>query len=392
MPTRSCSALSSTLSERRSLASSAPSGSSSSSTAGLSTSARASATRCCSPPDNAAGRRLAYSVICTRSSAPATRLPISALDRLRWRRPNATLSKTDKNGNSALTLRLCGGIPVTSVPSSRIVPSVGCSKPAISRSVVVLPQPEGPSSEKNSPLATVRSIWSTAILVKRLVSATSSICPPATGPPPVLTPFPRPADGVTRRPGEPELRGGEPHGQLERTSRAHGRVFQRDLHREPVQQRGEQHRELDRVNRTELAVLLARHHERADQLAPPLVVLLPDAGHLGMARRLRPQVEPEHPGGHRLLLGLRQEGHGDDLFHLAGRCRDLLHPAGAGRIPVVLGEPDRLGEQPILGLEVVDDQCRAGPRPLGHVGDATLGVPALLDYLERRQEHLFPAL
>src|SRR2546430_6427761 len=58
---------------------------------------------------------------------------------------------------------------VISTPSSRMVPSVGCSNPAISRSVVVFPQPEGPSSEKNSPLSTVRSIWSTATSVKRFV-------------------------------------------------------------------------------------------------------------------------------------------------------------------------------------------------------------------------------
>ena len=38
-----------------------------------------------------------------------------------------------------------------SLPSSRICPEVGCSKPAIMRSVVVLPQPDGPSIEKNSP-------------------------------------------------------------------------------------------------------------------------------------------------------------------------------------------------------------------------------------------------
>ena len=54
------------------------------------------------------------------------------------------------------TLRLCGGMPETSASSSRILPAVGCSKPAISRSVVVLPQPDGPSSEKNSPLAIVQ--------------------------------------------------------------------------------------------------------------------------------------------------------------------------------------------------------------------------------------------
>ena len=38
-----------------------------------------------------------------------------------------------------------------SLPSSRILPPSGRSKPAIRRSVVVLPHPEGPSSEKNSP-------------------------------------------------------------------------------------------------------------------------------------------------------------------------------------------------------------------------------------------------
>ena len=54
--------------------------------------------------------------------------------------------------------------------SSRIWPEVGCSNPAISRKVVVLPQPEGPSREKNSPLATVRSMLSTAISLNFLVS------------------------------------------------------------------------------------------------------------------------------------------------------------------------------------------------------------------------------
>src|SRR6185295_5495407 len=35
----------------------------------------------------------------------------------------------------------------------RISPAVGCSKPAIRRRQVVLPEPEGPSSAKNSPSA-----------------------------------------------------------------------------------------------------------------------------------------------------------------------------------------------------------------------------------------------
>ena len=40
---------------------------------------------------------------------------------------------------------------MTSRPSSSTSPSSGRSKPAISRSVVVLPEPDGPSSVKNSP-------------------------------------------------------------------------------------------------------------------------------------------------------------------------------------------------------------------------------------------------
>ena len=52
--------------------------------------------------------------------------------------------------------RLSAGTCATSCPSSRICPELGSSSPAIIRSVVVLPQPEGPSSMKNSPSPTVK--------------------------------------------------------------------------------------------------------------------------------------------------------------------------------------------------------------------------------------------
>ena len=47
-----------------------------------------------------------------------------------------------------LTSRLCGGVLVTSSPPTRIVPDVGSLKPAIIRSVVVLPQPDGPEQRE----------------------------------------------------------------------------------------------------------------------------------------------------------------------------------------------------------------------------------------------------
>src|SRR4029079_10350883 len=62
------------------------------------------------------------------------------------------------------------------MPSRRISPEVGCSKPAIIRRVVVFPQPEGPRSEKNSPPGMWRSMPSTAVSSSNcLVSLLNSI-------------------------------------------------------------------------------------------------------------------------------------------------------------------------------------------------------------------------
>ena len=51
-------------------------------------------------------------------------------------------------------LRRQGGRCVTSVPPIVAVPPLGSTKPAIMRKVVVLPQPDGPSSTRNSPSGT----------------------------------------------------------------------------------------------------------------------------------------------------------------------------------------------------------------------------------------------
>ena len=56
---------------------------------------------------------------------------------------------------------------------SSMRPEVGSSNPPIIRRVVVLPQPDGPRREKNSPSSTSRSMWSTAIASpKRLTTST----------------------------------------------------------------------------------------------------------------------------------------------------------------------------------------------------------------------------
>ncbi len=48
-------------------------------------------------------------------------------------------------------LRFHGGSRVTSLPPNFTWPAVGSMKPATMRRVVVLPQPDGPSSTRNSP-------------------------------------------------------------------------------------------------------------------------------------------------------------------------------------------------------------------------------------------------
>ena len=54
-------------------------------------------------------------------------------------------------------------LKLTSSSPRKICPEVGSSSPAIMRSVVVLPQPEGPSRQKNSPSRTVKLESFTAV-------------------------------------------------------------------------------------------------------------------------------------------------------------------------------------------------------------------------------------
>ena len=52
--------------------------------------------------------------------------------------------------------RSAARLKLTSSLSKKMDPEVGNSSPAIILSVVVLPHPDGPSRQKNSPLSTVR--------------------------------------------------------------------------------------------------------------------------------------------------------------------------------------------------------------------------------------------
>ena len=75
--------------------------------------------------------------------------------RTRRSAPTVMWGKSAYSWNTVLTSRRRAGSAVTSTPPSRMVPAVGCSKPAIIRSTVVLPDPDGPRIANSSPSSTV---------------------------------------------------------------------------------------------------------------------------------------------------------------------------------------------------------------------------------------------
>ncbi len=101
IPMRSSSARSSTRVRSRSAASRFESGSSRRRTGGSGARARASATRCCWPPESSWTRRLPYPARSTRASASSTRRRTSAFGTPRVFSPKATFSKTSRCGKSA---------------------------------------------------------------------------------------------------------------------------------------------------------------------------------------------------------------------------------------------------------------------------------------------------
>ena len=138
-------------------ASIADSGSSRSSTLGSTTSARASATRCCWPPESERGYWSYFSERPTTSSISLTFVSICAFGIFCILRPNATFCATVMFGNRLYCWktmpqpRFLGLTSVTSLPSRKILPEVTSSRPDRQRRSVDFPQPDGPRKVTSSP-------------------------------------------------------------------------------------------------------------------------------------------------------------------------------------------------------------------------------------------------
>ena len=76
--------------------------------------------------------------------------------------PTLIIGNSARCWNTMFTGRLLGGTLCIDAPLMRRSPASGAMKPAIMRSRVVLPQPEGPRMEKKDPWRTSKLRSSTA--------------------------------------------------------------------------------------------------------------------------------------------------------------------------------------------------------------------------------------
>src|SRR6516162_6093263 len=112
--------------------------------------------------------------------------------------------------------RLAGGRLVTSAPSISIRPPVASSSPAISRSKVDLPQPEGPTKTTNWPSSISRSMEGMMMVSPKALRTSLSTILPVISPPPCYS-----FDGAEGEAAH-ELALGEPAQDQDRRDR-HGR-------------------------------------------------------------------------------------------------------------------------------------------------------------------------
>ena len=154
--------------------SSAPNGSSSRISEGLVTRARAIETRCRIPPDSWPGTDFSNPLSPTSSISACTRSAAADSGRPSTSSGSMTLRSTERQGSRAASWNAMPSSPRLRnscgvAPRIWMIPSSGSSRPAISRSRVDLPQPDGPIRAMNSPRAMSSDTLSSATTSRPLL-------------------------------------------------------------------------------------------------------------------------------------------------------------------------------------------------------------------------------
>ena len=108
------------------------------------------------------------------------------------------------------------------------------------------------------------------------------------------------------------------------------------LHREPVDQRGEDRGHVVAVDLHELAEVLARANDFGDLIAPAVIEPLTGSGRAPITKRPFPEL---HPQGHVVLGGVSL----DQQAELVARVVEPREALGNGAMEAVLVEGERVG-------------------------------------------------
>jgi hypothetical protein len=113
-----------------------------------------------------------------------------------------------------------------------------------------------------------------------------------------------------------------------------------------------------RAKSSELPSLLPRPDDLRDRVPPSPVQGLAVLRHVGVPGSSGPQIEPEEPFVEDVLAGLLAEGTGelDESYELLRGSLEFGQLARGLLVELSVGERERFAEEPVLGLEVVDDQ------------------------------------
>jgi hypothetical protein len=126
---------------------------------------RASATRCCMPPERWRGYVCSKPLRPTRSSSSYAWRSVPLSNLLPSVGGSSAFWSAVRHGSSVgrwnISATSCLG-SVTSRPLTEMLPSLSGMRPAMRRSSVDLPQPLGPTIETNSPGVASKLTWSTA--------------------------------------------------------------------------------------------------------------------------------------------------------------------------------------------------------------------------------------
>jgi hypothetical protein len=161
-----------------------------------------------------------------------------------------------------------------------------------------------------------------------------------------------------------------------------------DLYGQSVDEGGESKGEILCVYRLEDAYSLAVSNDIGNDRSPSTIQRFALARSLGVAASPSPELNPERPvilvtiGA---IVGARPFYERHQTLERIGDTGQLVERV---EVKPVFGKGERLCQQPVLGLEVVEEEAGTQAGSFGDIGNARVAKPALTNDLDGRLQRL----